>query len=109
MVQDLSVMPMPVGTVHNASGRHSSRVPFGGHIVLSLRTRCADFLDVEIYKNKSVSLAGIQTGSTNALANAKKTFVDYKLTYYLVGVNINDVSILLDPDTGEPVLFHYGE
>lgn len=64
----------------------------------------AEISDIGIYKNKSVSLAGIQTGSTNALANVKKTFVDYKLAYYLEGVNINDVSIPLDPSTGEPVL-----
>ncbi len=43
--------------------------------------------EVALYKNKSANLAGKQTGRNDALANAKKTFVDYKLAYYLAGVN----------------------
>lgn len=43
--------------------------------------------DVSIYKNKSTDLAGNQTGRNSAPANAEKAFVDYKLAYYLAGVN----------------------
>lgn len=47
----------------------------------------AEITDISVYENKSTDLAGNQTGRNGALHNATKAFVDYKLAYYLEGVN----------------------